>query len=109
MVKVKKFFIPVDFIMLEMEEDAEIPIILGRPFLAIAGALIDVKNGKLTLKVGEEEVEFKLRQVTKYPSFTDEVYYVDCIDELTQQVFRDEYSDKLFETCRDENFASDAE
>ena len=84
LIKVRKFFIPVDFIVLEMEEDAEIPIILGRPFLATAGAMIDVKNGKLTLKVGEEEVEFNLSQVTKYPSFTDIVYYLDCIDELTQ-------------------------
>ncbi|XP_058006595.1 uncharacterized protein LOC131181993 [Hevea brasiliensis] len=47
--KVGKFFIPVDFIVLEMEEDVRTPIILGRPFLATAGANIDVKNGKLKL------------------------------------------------------------
>ncbi|XP_057985471.1 uncharacterized protein LOC131170459, partial [Hevea brasiliensis] len=55
-IKVGKFFIPVDFVVLEMEEDVKIPIILGRPFLATAGAIIDVKNGRLSLKVGEEEV-----------------------------------------------------
>ncbi|KAJ9177086.1 hypothetical protein P3X46_012338 [Hevea brasiliensis] len=44
-IKVGKFFILVDFIVLEMEEDVQIPIILGRPFLATAGAIIDVKNG----------------------------------------------------------------
>ncbi|KAJ4963679.1 hypothetical protein NE237_023618 [Protea cynaroides] len=37
---------------LEMDEDTKIPTILGRPFLAIAGAVIDVKNGRLTFKVG---------------------------------------------------------
>lgn len=58
LVKVKKFIIPVDLIVLEMEEDTEISIILGRPFLATAGAVIDVKNGRLAFKVGEEEVEF---------------------------------------------------
>lgn len=58
LVKVKKFIIPVDLIVLKMEEDAEISIILGRPFLATAGAVIDVKNGRLAFKVGEEEVEF---------------------------------------------------
>ncbi|XP_058003777.1 uncharacterized protein LOC131180166 [Hevea brasiliensis] len=42
--KVGKFFIPVDFMVLEMEEDNHIPIILRRPFLATAGAIIDVKN-----------------------------------------------------------------
>ena len=43
--KVGKLFIPVDFVVLDMEEDRQIPIILGRPFLATAGAIIDVKNG----------------------------------------------------------------
>ncbi|XP_021719312.1 uncharacterized protein LOC110686986 [Chenopodium quinoa] len=50
---VGKFFIPVDFIVLEMEEDSNIPIILGRPFLCTAGAVIDVKSGSLTLSVGD--------------------------------------------------------
>ncbi|XP_021686699.2 uncharacterized protein LOC110669368 [Hevea brasiliensis] len=49
-IKVGKFFIPIDFAILEMEEDVQIPIILGRPFLATAGVVIDVKNGLLTLK-----------------------------------------------------------
>ncbi|KAJ9180959.1 hypothetical protein P3X46_009139 [Hevea brasiliensis] len=44
-IKVGKFFIPVDFVVLEMEEDVQIPIILGRPFLATVGAIIDAKNG----------------------------------------------------------------
>ena len=92
LVRIRKLLIPVDFIVLEMEEDVETPIIFGRPFLATAGAIIDVKNGKLTLKVGEEEVEFNLSKVTKYPSFIDEIYYIDCIDELTKHVFRDEQS-----------------
>ncbi|XP_074346896.1 uncharacterized protein LOC141685706 [Apium graveolens] len=49
-----KFFIPCDFVVLEMDEDVEIPIILGRPFLDTAGTTIDVKAGKLTLNVVEE-------------------------------------------------------
>ncbi|XP_074314466.1 uncharacterized protein LOC141649680 [Silene latifolia] len=44
-VKVGKFLIPVDFIVLDMAEDAQIPIIFGRPFLHTARAVIDVKNG----------------------------------------------------------------
>ena len=42
MVKVDKFIFPVDFIVLDMEEDREIPIILDRPFLATGKAMIDV-------------------------------------------------------------------
>ncbi|XP_062113030.1 uncharacterized protein LOC133824172 [Humulus lupulus] len=42
LVKVDKFIFPVDFIVLDMEEDSNVPIILGRPFLATGQALIDV-------------------------------------------------------------------
>ena len=42
LVKVDKFIFSVDFIVLGMPEDKEIPIILGRPFLATGRALIDV-------------------------------------------------------------------
>ena len=42
LVKVEKFIFSADFIILDMEEDKEIRIILGRPFLATGGALIDV-------------------------------------------------------------------
>ena len=88
-----------DFIVLEMEEDTEISIILGRPFLATAGAIIDVKNDKLTLKVGQEEVEFNLSKATKYPFFTDSAYQIDCIDKLTQKNFMLEHPKEPLETC----------
>ena len=45
LVKVDKFIFPADFIVLDMEEDKEIPIILGRPFLATGKAMIDVQKG----------------------------------------------------------------
>ncbi|XP_062089553.1 uncharacterized protein LOC133796087 [Humulus lupulus] len=45
---------------LDMEEDHEIPIILGRPFLATGRALIDVQGGHLTLRVNNEEVKFSI-------------------------------------------------
>ncbi|XP_075473907.1 uncharacterized protein LOC142504956 [Primulina tabacum] len=47
-----------DFVVLDMEEDMEMPLILGRPFLATGKALIDVQEGKLRLRVGEEEITF---------------------------------------------------
>jgi len=43
-VKVGKIYILVDFVVMEMEEDNQVPILLGRPFLATAGAIIDVKH-----------------------------------------------------------------
>ena len=52
LVKVDKFIFPMDFVALDMEENKEVPLILGRPFLATGQAFIDVKNGELTLRVG---------------------------------------------------------
>ena len=63
LVKVDKFIFPIDFVVLEMEEDHEIPFILGRPFLGKGQALIDVKNGELTLHVGEEQVRLTFIKV----------------------------------------------
>jgi hypothetical protein len=48
-VKVDKFFIFCDFVIVDMKVDLEAKIILDRLFLATAGAVIDVKNGLLTL------------------------------------------------------------
>ncbi|XP_075515743.1 uncharacterized protein LOC142550555 [Primulina tabacum] len=44
LVKVDKFIFPVDFVVLDMVEDREIPLILGRPFLATGKAMIDVEK-----------------------------------------------------------------
>ena len=60
LVKVEKFIFLVDFVVLDMEKDKEAPLILGRPFLATVQSLIDVKNGELTLRVGNDQVKFNL-------------------------------------------------
>ena len=44
LVKVNKFIFPADFIILDMEEDKEIPIILGRPFLATGRAILTYRG-----------------------------------------------------------------
>ena len=50
---------------MDMEEDTQVPLLLGRPFLDIEAALIDVKKRELTLMVGEEEVHFNLNKSLK--------------------------------------------
>nr|GEV75903.1 reverse transcriptase domain-containing protein [Tanacetum cinerariifolium]GEV77873.1 reverse transcriptase domain-containing protein [Tanacetum cinerariifolium] len=51
LVKVGKFTFPVDFVILEMEEDSKVPLNLGRPFLHTADAIIRVKQKQLNLKI----------------------------------------------------------
>ncbi|XP_061363441.1 uncharacterized protein LOC133307041 [Gastrolobium bilobum] len=59
LVKVDKFIIPVDFVILDIEENSTIPMIFERPFLATSGALIDVSKGELILWVDGEQAIFK--------------------------------------------------
>ncbi|XP_021741180.1 uncharacterized protein LOC110707477 [Chenopodium quinoa] len=59
--KIGSFTIPVDFIVLKIEEDDHIPIIFGRLFLDTSGALINVKAGRITLSVGNKKESFKLK------------------------------------------------
>lgn len=47
LLKIKKIIIPIDFVILDMKDDISISIILGIPFLANVGTVIDVKNSKL--------------------------------------------------------------
>ena len=61
-VKVGKFIFPVDFVVMKIEEDTQVPLLLGRPFLATGAALIDVKKGELTLRVGNKAVHFNLNK-----------------------------------------------
>nr|GEU74019.1 reverse transcriptase domain-containing protein [Tanacetum cinerariifolium] len=51
LIKVNKFVLPIDFVILDMLKDSRVHIILGRPFLATARAMIDVFNKKITLRV----------------------------------------------------------
>ena len=62
LIKVGKFIFQVDFVVLDMDKDGKVPLILGRPFLAISRALIDVEQGELTLRVGNDKVQLSIYQ-----------------------------------------------
>ena len=51
LVKVDKFMFPVDFVVMDIEEDTEVPLILGWPFMKTAKVIIDVDDGKLKVRV----------------------------------------------------------
>lgn len=61
-VMIDHYFIQEDFVVLGIEEDSSVPIILGRPFLATTGAIIDVRGGKLLFKIADKRVEFEIFQ-----------------------------------------------
>ncbi|RYR48702.1 hypothetical protein Ahy_A07g034759 isoform B [Arachis hypogaea] len=64
LVKVGKYFLPTDFVVMDMEESYLHPIILGRPFLATTRALIDVEQGELILTIHDEHLTFHVFKPT---------------------------------------------
>ena len=64
LVKVDKFYYPVDFVVLDTEPIAvgpnHVPIILGRPFLATSNAIINFRNGVMQLTFGNMTLELNI-------------------------------------------------
>ncbi|GJW57583.1 reverse transcriptase domain-containing protein [Tanacetum coccineum] len=80
-VKEGKFYFPADFVVVDYVVDPRVPLILGRPFLRTARALIDVYGEELTLRVDDEAITFKVGQTSRY-SYNDVVSInrIDVID-----------------------------
>ncbi|GKB65663.1 DNA-directed DNA polymerase [Tanacetum coccineum] len=84
LVKVSKFIFPIDFVVLEMDEDELVPIILGWPFLTTARAVIDVHERKLSLRVGSETITFNIGKSMKSKHSHDDYLY--CADHTVKLV-----------------------
>ncbi|KAH9681175.1 hypothetical protein KPL71_026868 [Citrus sinensis] len=80
LVKVDKFIFPVDFIVLDFEADKEVPIILGRPFLATGKTLIDVPKGELTMRVNEQQVTFNVMDAMKSLDEIEDCNFISVVD-----------------------------
>ncbi|CAL9024861.1 unnamed protein product [Prunus brigantina] len=102
LVKVEELILPADFLVLEMEEapihDNQLPLILGRPFMATAGAIIDVKKGTLTMNVFDETIAFKVFEASKFPSDEHEVFQLDAIDTMVKEALPMSYLEPI-EAC----------
>ncbi|XP_061374216.1 uncharacterized protein LOC133316477 [Gastrolobium bilobum] len=93
LVKVDKFIFPVDFVILDMEEeDTESLLFLGRTFLATARSLIDVEQGKLMLRVNEETITIDVFEAIKHPVDVEDCFKVDVIQEAAEEVIEEENS-----------------
>ncbi|XP_062119267.1 uncharacterized protein LOC133833019 [Humulus lupulus] len=101
LVKVDKFIFPADFIVLDMKEDMDVPIILGRPFLATGQALIDVQKGELTLRVQGEEVVFNVFKALKFANVNDSCFKVDIVKKALAEIHLTEDSLKKSLTIGD--------
>ncbi|CAA7053776.1 unnamed protein product [Microthlaspi erraticum] len=83
--------VPTDFVVVEMDEEPKDPLILGRPFLATAGAIIDVRRGKIELNLGQDcKMVFNVKDVMKQPTINGESFYIETLEQLA-----DDYLEEL--------------
>ncbi|XP_058784190.1 uncharacterized protein LOC131658959 [Vicia villosa] len=86
LVKVDKFQFPVDFVVIDMEEDKESPIILGRPFMKTARMMIDIDDSIMKLRVQDDEVCFNLFDAMKQLKDKSDCFRLDVTEEVAIEV-----------------------
>ncbi|XP_016487949.2 uncharacterized protein LOC107807985 [Nicotiana tabacum] len=84
LIQVGKFVFPADFVILDFKVDEEIPIILGRPFLATGRALIDCETGDLKMRLNDEEIIFNVQKSMRRPSEFASCSLNDAVDVIVQ-------------------------
>ena len=115
--QVDTLILPTNFVVLDMDEKAKDrnckPILLGRPFMATAKTFIDVQNGKLTMTVLDETVEFKVFESLKFPEAADDCHSAECSSiSVVNSAVQDELSAEISEELLDwicDVFDDDAE
>ncbi|XP_012846939.1 PREDICTED: uncharacterized protein LOC105966909 [Erythranthe guttata] len=95
LVKVDEFILPADFVILDMDEDREIPIILGRPFLATSRTVIDCASGDLTMTVHDQTIKFNVFNAIKRPHNSNECFSIDLVESCSFENFDSLHLDSL--------------
>ncbi|XP_061360631.1 uncharacterized protein LOC133304597 [Gastrolobium bilobum] len=109
LVKIENFIFLANFVILNMEEDAEIPLLLGRPFLATARAMIDVEQGKLMLRMNEKTVTIDVFESMKHPSNGGDCFMIDIMQEAIDDTMKEENSLLELEQINEETEIVDKE
>nr|GEU60992.1 reverse transcriptase domain-containing protein [Tanacetum cinerariifolium] len=89
-VLVGKFTFLADFVIVDYESDPRVPLILGRPFLWIARALIDVHEEEMILRDGDERLTLNMRHATLSYSNQPQKESINMIN-----IYDDSYEDYL--------------
>ncbi|XP_070022219.1 uncharacterized protein [Nicotiana sylvestris] len=80
LLKIGKFIFPVDFIILDFEADEKVPIILRRPLLATVYAIIKVREGKMIMRVDNEEVVFNVYKAIQLSRHYEELSMISVME-----------------------------
>jgi len=97
LVKVRQFTFCVDFVIMDIEEDANIPLILGRPFMLTAKCVVDMGNGNLEMSVDDQKVTFNLFYAIKHPNDHRACFKVEAVEHEVAMVVQGMTSQSLLE------------
>ncbi|XP_019433745.1 PREDICTED: uncharacterized protein LOC109340493 [Lupinus angustifolius] len=85
LVKVDKFLILVDFAVINISGDVEIPLIMGRPFIRTTKMGIDMENGKLIVRVENDEIRFDIFKAMHHPRDKGQCFQIDNLEEICSE------------------------
>jgi hypothetical protein len=102
-IKVDKFFFPVDFIVLDTElvshPERLIPVILGRPFLATSNACINCRTGVMEISFGNMKVRLNIFNAFQHAPDQNERFFVDSIEEYVEDSLPSLLANDPLEAC----------
>ncbi|XP_070029210.1 uncharacterized protein [Nicotiana sylvestris] len=84
LIQVGKFVFHADFVILDCKEDEEIPIILGRAFLATGRTLIDCETGEVKMRLNDEEITFNMQKSMRPLSEFVNFSLIDVVDVIVE-------------------------
>jgi hypothetical protein len=96
-IQIGKYFIPIDFMIVDMEDNTQTPLLLGRPFLNTARAVIDVHKEMISFKISEEKITFHVNRTMKYPSNEKSIFRIEIIDVLVNEEMQNDANERPLE------------
>ncbi|XP_021731261.1 uncharacterized protein LOC110698162 [Chenopodium quinoa] len=110
-IQVGHIYVPCDFVVMDMEEDVDTPLILGREALKNLGAVINCKNNTITCEVADEKIVFEFSKLLKTP-MVEKCYRFDVVNAELDRLGRVMMNpqDPMVEalTCKEEYHSQEA-
>ncbi|XP_014630614.1 uncharacterized protein [Glycine max] len=86
LVKVKHLIFPADFVVIDIEEEANIPLILGRPFMSTTSCVVDMGKKMLQMGVEDQKISFDLFHEDKEPPDRNVCFKVHVMGERRAEI-----------------------